>query len=131
LKVFAWAPIAIGVSNHCHLIARAKNNNLSDIIRDLKKYTAKSIVEKIENNPKESRKDWLLWLLKKQDKIWFWEEGYHGEEIFSKSFFDSKVNYIHLNPVRIGLTQKEEEYINSSCADFYGIRKGRLVLTVY
>jgi hypothetical protein len=95
------------VSNHFLLIVRAKNNNLSDIIRDMKKFTAKSIVEEIANNPKESRKDWLLWLLKKKENIWFWEEGYHSEEIFRKDFFDTKVNCIHQNPVRAGIVQKE------------------------
>ena len=127
LEVFAW----VIMSNHCHLIVRAKNNNLSDVIRDMKKFTAKAIVKNINENVKESRKNWMLWMFKKDDGIWFWEEGYHGEEIFSKSFFDTKVNYIHQNPVRAGIVQKEEEYINSSCGDFYGIRKGRLVLTEF
>jgi REP element-mobilizing transposase RayT len=30
LEVFAW----VIMSNHCHLILRARNENLSDIIRD-------------------------------------------------------------------------------------------------
>ena len=70
----------------------------------------------------------MLWLLKKEDHIWFWEEGYHGEEIRSREFFNSKVNYIHLNPVRAGIVEKEEDYILSSCCDFYGSRKGLLEL---
>jgi putative transposase len=127
LEVFAW----VIMSNHCHLIIRAKDNNLSDIIRDLKKFTAKKIVQDIANNPKESRKNWLLWLFKKEESIWFWEEGYHGEEIYSQAFFDSKVHYIHFNPVKAGIVEKEEEYLNSSCGDFYGIRKGRLLLTEF
>ena len=52
----------------------------------------------------------MLWLLKKEDKVCFWEEGYHGEEITSLSFFDTKMKYIHLNPVRAGIVEKEEEY---------------------
>jgi putative transposase len=32
LEIFAW----VIMSNHCHLIIRAKNQNLSDIIRDFK-----------------------------------------------------------------------------------------------
>jgi len=125
LQIFAW----VIMSNHCHLIVRSAGTPLSDIIRDFKKFTAKRIVEAIEANPKESRKRWMLWLLKKEDHIWFWEEGYHGEEIFSDDFFDSKVNYIHMNPVKAGLVSKEEEYSLSSCGDFYGTRKGLLTLT--
>lgn len=124
LEVFAW----VIMSNHCHLIVRAKNKNLSDIIRDFKKFTAKAIFKMIEANPKESRKEWLLRVLSYEGKIWFWEEGYHGEEILTKPFFESKVSYIHLNPVRAGLVEKEEEYLWSSCSTIYGIRKGLLEL---
>ncbi len=124
LKIYAW----VVMTNHCHLIVSAEGFKLSDVIRDFKKHTAKKIVEAIEANPTESRKRWLLWLLKKEDHIWFWEEGYHGEEIVSKSFFDSKTNYIHLNPVRASIVHKEEEYLWSSCCDFYGTSKGLLEL---
>ena len=127
LKIYGW----VVMTNHIHLIVQSDKVPLSDIIRDFKKFTATTITKAIANNPKESRKRWLLWLLKKDDKIWFWEEGYHGEEIFSKSFFESKMRYIHLNPVRAGLVEKEEEYLYSSCRDLYGVRKGLLELAVF
>jgi putative transposase len=124
LKIYAW----VIMSNHLHLIIQSDKVPLSDIIRDLKKYTSTQIIRAIENNPKESRKKWLLWLLKKDDKIWFWEEGYHGEEVFSEEFFMSKLTYIHMNPVRAGIVLKEEEYLNSSCGDYYGTRVGPIKL---
>lgn len=43
--------------NHVHLIASAANNNLSDILRDMKKFTSKKLIEAIANNPEESRKE--------------------------------------------------------------------------
>ena len=125
LLVHCW----VLMSNHLHMIVSSDQGRLSDTLRDFKKFTASKIVKAIEENPKESRKSWLLWLLKKDDKIWFWEEGYHGEEIFSSNFFETKMNYIHFNPVRAGIVEKEEEYCYSSCADFYGIRKGFLELS--
>lgn len=125
LEIYAW----VVMSNHCHLIVSAKNENLSDIIRDFKKFTSKAIYRAIEENNKESRKAWLLRALKYEGKIWFWEEGYHGEEILSKSFYETKVNYIHMNPVRAGLVEKEEEYLLSSAGDFNGTRKGYLELS--
>ncbi len=43
MEVYAWCLM----SNHLHLIARAKEpTHLSDIIRDFKNFTAKSILEK-------------------------------------------------------------------------------------
>ena len=127
LGIFAW----VLMSNHIHFIVSAKDSNLSDIIRDLKKYTAKKIYAAIEANTFESRSAWLLKVLKFENKIWFWEEGYHGEEIFSKSFFDTKLTYIHQNPVKAGIVEKEEEYLNSSAGEFYGIRKSRLNLSCF
>ena len=127
LEIYSW----VIMSNHIHLIVKSKEGKLSDIIRDFKKHPAKKIIEAIESNKKESGQKWLLWLLKKDGNIWFWEEGYHREEVFTKDFFDSKANYIHLNPVRAGIIEKEEEYLLSSCGDFYGVRKGALDLAEY
>ncbi|MDG1279023.1 MAG: transposase [Algoriphagus sp.] len=127
LEIYSW----VIMSNHIHLIASAKNENLSDLIRDFKKFTSKQIFKAIQDNPKESRKSWLILALSHQNQIWFWEDGYHGEEIFSLKFFRSKVNYIHQNPVRAGIVEKEEEYLNSSAGDFYGIRKGPIQLAEF
>jgi len=127
LEIYSW----VVMSNHCHLIISAKDENLSDVIRDFKKFTSKAIFKAIEDNPKESRKAWLLKLLKYNGNIWFWEEGYHGEQIMSKAFYDSKVKYIHLNPVRAGIVEKEEEYLLSSAADFYGVSKGPFELSYF
>ncbi len=56
LVIYAWCIM----SNHLHLIARAdEGSNMSNIIRDFKKYTAKSIIKLIQNNP-ESRRSWML-----------------------------------------------------------------------
>ena len=126
LEIFAW----VIMSNHCHLIVRAAGDNkLSDIIRDFKKYTSKRIYKAIEENVQESRKSWLLKVLSHEGRIWFWEEGYHGEEIITTEFFESKFNYIHLNPVRAGIVEKEEEYLNSSAGGLFGLRESKLVLS--
>ncbi len=124
LKIYAW----VVMTNHVHLIISSEGEELSNIIRDFKKFTASRIVKAIEANEKESRKRWMLWLFKKDNGIWFWEAGYHAKEIVSQSFCNNKVEYIHMNPVRAGIVEKEEAYVLSSCGDFYGIRKGLLEL---
>lgn len=55
LKLYAWCIM----SNHVHLIASAEQGNLSDILRDFKKFTSKAIIEAIQNNKDESRKNCL------------------------------------------------------------------------
>jgi len=69
LKIYAW----VIMSNHCHLIISAANNNLSEIIRDFKKFTSKAIYRAIEENNRESRKDWLLKVLRYEERIWYFE----------------------------------------------------------
>jgi putative transposase len=52
LMVFGW----VIMSNHMHLIVKAKNENLSAVIRDFKKFTAKAIVKAIVENPAEAER---------------------------------------------------------------------------
>ncbi len=124
LRIHAW----VIMTNHLHMIVSSDGEKLSDIIRDFKKYTSSQVCRTIRANEKESRRRWLLWLLQKNGRTWFWQQGYHAEEIHSEAFYDSKVEYIHLNPVKAGVVEKEEEYLLSSCADYYGVRKGAIEL---
>ena len=63
LLIYAW----VVMSNHLHMIISCKENSrLRDIIRNFKKFTSRMIVLAIQNSPVESRKRWLLWLLKQK-----------------------------------------------------------------
>ena len=55
LLLYGWCIM----SNHVHLIASAKNENLSDILRDFKEFTSKRIVASIMKNETESRRECL------------------------------------------------------------------------
>ncbi|MCD6011107.1 MAG: transposase [Flavipsychrobacter sp.] len=111
------------MSNHLHLICSCRQGfELSDTLRDFKKFTSKAIVDAIENNSRESRKSWLLWLLRQKDGIQFWQEGNQPEEITTDKFFQQKLKYIHQNPVRAGIVDLEEAYIYSSARDYHGIK---------
>ena len=56
LTIFAYCLM----SNHLHLFCRADGKYLlSEIMRDLKKFTSKKIIETIQSEP-ESRKEWML-----------------------------------------------------------------------
>ena len=112
------------MSNHIHLIIQSDKNKLSDLIRDFKKFTAKTILHKIETEP-ESRADWMLKRFEfackshsRNEKYQFWQYGNHPEEIFSEKFFWSKLDYIHLNPVRAGIVVKASHYLYSSASNY-------------
>jgi putative transposase len=54
------------MSSHIHMIiGRHGDPNLEHIIRDIKKFTATKLIEAIQNNPQESRKELFLWLFKR------------------------------------------------------------------
>jgi putative transposase len=127
LQILGW----VIMTNHMHMIVACKEGfELSDVLRDFKKYTATQIVSAIENNKHESRSSWLLWLLKKDGNIAFWQPDNHAKEIHSSEFFKQKLEYIHSNPVRSKIVDREETYIYSSTRDYYG-SKGLIELTYY
>ena len=47
------------MSNHVHMIIQSDNGKLSDLVRDFKKFTSKTILDKIQTEP-ESRREWIL-----------------------------------------------------------------------
>ena len=132
LKIHAWCIM----SNHLHLIISSEEpNKLSDILRDLKKFTANQIIKAIEDNPKESRKAWLLWIFKKagtensrNNEYQFWQQDNHPIECDQESILDSKMTYLHENPVRAGWVRNEQDYVYSSGIDYYLQEKGLIDL---
>ncbi|TAE27599.1 MAG: transposase [Cytophagales bacterium] len=133
LRIHAWCVM----SNHIHLMISTKvSHHPSDVLRDLKKFTAKQIIEAIENSETgESRKDWMLWIFKRagmqnsKNKLYqFWQQETHPIEIFSNKFIDQKLNYIHENPVKAGLVDEPWEYRYSSARDYMNNTKGLLEL---
>jgi REP element-mobilizing transposase RayT len=119
------------MSNHVHFILRSSTGDLSGTLRDFKKFTSAKLIAAISNNPKESRKAWILDVFEKagqansQNKNFqLWQQNNHPKEIlpYSLKFGRQKLDYIHKNPVEAGLVEKEEEYIYSSARDYAGIK---------
>ncbi len=121
LDLFAWCIM----TNHIHLIARSKKNfELSDIIRDFKKFTNKAIIKLIEEEP-ESRRKWMLYRFEFHGKYnpkikdyKFWKDGSDAKHIYSKEFFMQKLNYIHNNPVKDEIVAEPHHYLYSSAIDY-------------
>ena len=123
LEIFAF----VIMSNHVHLLVQCSRGALSDVIRQLKSFTAKKMLEMIESIS-ESRRDWMLNFFefaakrhKRNEKYQIWTHENHAEEIWSNKFIDQKVEYIHQNPVRAGFVQRAEEYLYSSARAYAGL----------
>jgi putative transposase len=121
LDIYGWCLMP----SHLHLICRAdKGVNLSDILRDFKKYTSKAIVKTI-NEIGESRREWLIELfrrycehLKRDQQFKVWQDGNNAKVIVTNDFFFEKLNYIHNNPVEEMIVQNPEDYLFSSARNY-------------
>ena len=108
------------------IASASEGNNLSDILRDFKKFTSKEVTNSIKEIP-ESRRDWMLnlfWYAGKNDKkiknYKVWQEGNDAKEIHSTDFLEQKMEYIHNNPLRAEIVANQMDYLYSSARDYSG-----------
>jgi putative transposase len=123
LIIHAWCIM----TNHVHMIISSKGNELSNIMRDMKSYTSTRIRKLITENPKESRKDWMLQMMKQKGSqnsnnhdFQFWQQHNHPILLDSNYMMDQKLDYIHKNPVKAGFVEEPEDYLYSSARDYCG-----------
>jgi REP element-mobilizing transposase RayT len=126
LEIFAWCIM----TNHVHLLGRATGQeSFSDILRDFKKFTSKAVTKAIQENEKESRKEWLLEQFKTEQGYRFWRSDNKPIEVWSNKVIKEKLNYIHYNPVEEGLVFRPEDYVYSSAVNYSG-QNGLLEITL-
>jgi REP element-mobilizing transposase RayT len=121
LRLYAWCLM----TNHLHLVCCVEQPfRMSDFLRDYKKFTAKAILDEIQNNT-ESRREWMLYRFEfagkfdnRIEKYRFWQDKSHPIELTSNEMIDQRINYIHENPVRTGIVAKAEEYLYSSARNY-------------
>ena len=115
LRIIAW----VVLDSHFHAILSAPD--LSSVLGDLKKFTAKRIVEQLATE----RREWLLNQLrffraphKTDSEYQVWQEGSHPQSIRSDAVMEQKRHYIHLNRVRRGLVSCPEHWRYSSAHEW-------------
>ena len=111
--------------NHVHLLFRSANEDPSGLIRDFIKHTSKKVMEAIENNAQESRKEWLLWMFRRAGnknatttKSQFWQQHNRPIELWSEKVIKQKIDYIHNNPIESGFVCNAEDWKYSSARNF-------------
>ena len=122
LMLHAW----VLMTNHFHGVMSAKEGNeLSAILRDIKKYSSVNILKAIENNDKESRQEWMLEIFgrngkenARNTKYQFWQQHNHPIELDTNKKLDQRLNYIHQNPVQAGIVLSPEDYLYSSVMNY-------------
>ncbi len=111
--------------SHVHFVFRSTNDDPSGLIRDFKGYTSRKITQAIEENPKESRKEWLLWMFEKAgkknvtvNKMQFWQQHNKPIELWTDKVILQKINYIHNNPVKSGFVTDPIDWKYSSARNY-------------
>ena len=124
LHIYAW----VLMTNHLHIVAGTEEGqSISDILRDFKKFTNKKIIEILEQDERESRRDWMLEHFlsagaagSHNQKYRFWQDGNHVEEIYTLKFLSQKIDYVHNNPVKAEFVARAEDYLYSSAPNYAG-----------
>ena len=114
LKIYGW----VILDTHFHAILAAPQ--LSGILRDIKSYTAKLLVEQVTAEGRE----WLVNQLRyyraahKPNEYQVWQEGSHPQAILSDSMMEQKLEYLHNNPVKRGWVSSPEHWRYSSAHEW-------------
>jgi putative transposase len=128
LEIYAWCIM----TSHVHMIIGSESQNLEDIVRDMKSYTSGRLRKAIAENPVESRREWMLWMMERagkrngNNKGWqFWLQHNQPIELSNAAITKQKIDYLHANPVDAGFVELPNEWLFSSAKDYYG-EKGLL-----
>jgi len=117
LKIYGW----VILDNHFHAILAAPD--LSRVLADLKRHTARRILEQLEAEGCE----WLLRQFghrraehKAESAHQVWQEGAHPQAIVGDEMMLQKLDYLHNNPVKRGLVAAPEHWRYSSAHEWCG-----------
>ena len=121
LEVFAYC----FMPNHVHMVFRSEKDDPSGLLRDLKGFTEKKIIKEIEETQEESRKEWLLWMMKKAadkkrnvKKRQVWQQHNKPIELWSGKVIKQKIDYVHNNPVKTGFVTDPVHWKYSSARNY-------------
>lgn len=131
LQVYAY----VIMPSHLHMIVGTNDKPINDIIRDLKKFTAKKFIDAI-NETGESRKDWLLDTFsflanksKRHSNYKVWRDGFHPKIMDRTKKVEAAFNYIHYNPIAAGYVKEEHHWIHSSAGAYLDNRTCNVQIT--
>ena len=83
----------------------------------------------IETNTTESRKEWMLHMMKTAGTLnpnnrgfQLWRQDNRPIELNDSERLYQKLRYIHNNPVEAGFVEKEEDWLYSSARNYHGLK---------
>ncbi len=123
MEVFAYC----FMPSHVHLVFRSKIEDPSGLLRDFKGFTARQLLKAIEDNPQESRKEWMFSMMERAGKgnsnvkkRQFWQQHNKPIALWSGKVIKQKIDYIHNNPVKQGFVTDPIHWKYSSARNYTG-----------
>lgn len=117
------------MTSHVHMIIGTQQNNMEDIMRDMKRYTSIQLKAAIKDHPFESRKEWILWMMKRAGRknsnnidFQLWQQDNHPIQLYNATMAHQKLDYTHYNPVEAGIVERPEDYLYSSARNYCGMK---------
>ncbi len=109
------------MNSHIHfIIFFERDNHLIDYIRDFKEFTSLKLKEYIQAQQAEPLQNIEYEHRTQHFKVW--TDRYDDVYLHSRDLCETKINYIHNNPVKAGLVSTPVDYPFSSAAFYEGKR---------
>ena len=90
------------MTNHVHLLLKENNDNLSKYMKSL-------------------QVSYVYWYNSKYERCGhLFQDRFKSEAVENDAYLLTVIRYIHNNPVKAGIVKKPEQYLWSSCANYYG-----------
>ena len=96
-------------------------------MRDLKRHSSEELHKAISNNRRESRKEWMLWMMERaamknsnSARFQLWQPESHPIELTNNKLAHQKLDYTHYNPLEAGFVNNPEDWKFSSAIDYDG-----------
>jgi putative transposase len=107
--------------SHIHLVsAMPEKKNISDLMRDFKKYTSTKIRQQLEKDGKSDTIGHLRMNAedKKNQVFKLWTDRFDDLVIENEKTLQIKIEYIHNNPVKAGFVDQPEQWEFSSARNY-------------
>jgi len=104
---------------HLHLVLQISGEkNISDIMRDFKKYTSFRIRKRLEDGGHHRIMESLRLRPGSRQQFKVWMDRFDDLLITNEETLCTKVEYIHQNPVRAGLVERDIDWPYSSARNY-------------
>ena len=115
ILIFAY----VIMPDHIHLITGGRS--ISESLRFTNGITAKRVIDYLkENNFESSLTKLRIEVRERKHKHSLFQHHPNAFEIYGEDTMIQEVNYVHLNPVRAGLVEHQDDYLYSSARQWHG-----------